>query len=603
MQQILKAVKFVFVFFTLVMFVNISKTDVYAADFKFDYDNYYQVFTNGNTQVRHDITITNLVSDYYTANFTFIFTSNDVTNISAWDSQGKIIPEINSLDNKTSIKLNFNEKVVGLNKQNHFSIQYDTTDIANKKGNIWEIIIPGMEKNDQMTSYNVHVQVPPEFGSPSSMTPPPSVENLWTLADIKQGGINIIYGQKQVYKYDLNYSLKNTSILPQLQEIALPPDTAFQSVILASLSIKPENVYIDSDGNWMATFLLKPNSHVNINAQGYIFTYMKPNPVYSSNLSPSQKAAYTKPLKYWELNTTIDKNVPLTSAEDIYGFVVNDLSYDFSTATTSGSLRNGADYIVEHPSQAKCLDFADLFVALARRANIPAREIHGFAYTTNSKLQPLSQTSDILHAWPEYYNENEHLWIPIDPTWGNTTHGIDYFNKLDFNHIALAILGKYSDYPYPAGSFYNSEPQKNVFITPTDESISLPQPKFTVENILKPIISGINNSINLIIYNSGEVIIPAQKIILTTNMPLIYDANLNAIPPFGHLELPIKIKPDFSLNNQQLAINIDAAQNHQSVLINIKPFYLYGFPFSIILLICIIIVVPLSFYAQRKFKK
>jgi transglutaminase-like putative cysteine protease len=51
-----------------------------------------------------------------------------------------------------------------------------------------------------------------------------------------------------------------------------------------------------------------------------------------------------------------------------------------------------------------CLEFTDLFIAIARAAGIPAREIDGFGYTQNAINRPISIDEDILHAWPEYYD-------------------------------------------------------------------------------------------------------------------------------------------------------------------------------------------------------
>ncbi len=63
----------------------------------------------------------------------------------------------------------------------------------------------------------------------------------------------------------------------------------------------------------------------------------------------------------------------------------------------------------------------------------------------------MSLVKDVLHAWPEYYDESKKTWIMIDPTWGNTTHGMDYFSSLDFEHITFVIKGLSSTYPVPAG--------------------------------------------------------------------------------------------------------------------------------------------------------
>src|SRR5581483_5024862 len=82
------------------------------------------------------------------------------------------------------------------------------------------------------------------------------------------------------------------------------------------------------------------------------------------------------------------------------------------------------------------------------------------AYTQNTTQRPLSLLKDILHAWPEYYDDKKMTWIMVDPTWGNTTGGVDYFNLLDFDHFVFTIDGQSSVNPLPAGAYKNSE-QKN----------------------------------------------------------------------------------------------------------------------------------------------
>ena len=59
------------------------------------------------------------------------------------------------------------------------------------------------------------------------------------------------------------------------------------------------------------------------------------------------------------------------------------------------------------------MEFTDLFVAIARAAGIPARESVGYAYTTNSRLRPLSLVTDVLHAWPEYYDADKKIWVHL----------------------------------------------------------------------------------------------------------------------------------------------------------------------------------------------
>ncbi len=65
---------------------------------------------------------------------------------------------------------------------------------------------------------------------------------------------------------------------------------------------------------------------------------------------------------------------------------------------------------------------------------MPLRKTIGFG--------PLSLIADVLHAWPEYYDQQQNVWVAIDPTWADTTGGIDYFSKLDLRHLTFAIQGQ-----------------------------------------------------------------------------------------------------------------------------------------------------------------
>jgi len=68
----------------------------------------------------------------------------------------------------------------------------------------------------------------------------------------------------------------------------------------------------------------------------------------------------------------------------------------------------------------------------------------------------------MLHSWAEFYDPN-FGWIPVDPTWG-TTSGIDYFTKLDTNHLAFVVKGADSEYPFPAGTYRVDTDEKQVNI-------------------------------------------------------------------------------------------------------------------------------------------
>jgi hypothetical protein len=169
--------------------------------------------------------------------------------------------------------------------------------------------------------------------------------------------------------------------------------------------------------------------------------------------------------KYWQINK-VDSIKNITQPKDIYDFVTNTLQYDYKKLDLNNK-RLGANAVLMQTNQAVCMEFTDLFIAISREKGIYSREIQGYGFSLDPRLQPLSLSSDILHAWPEYYDLKTENWIAIDPTWGNTS-GIDYFSSFDLNHITFVIHGKDPDYPLPAG-MYKIEKSRDVSIKPVIE--------------------------------------------------------------------------------------------------------------------------------------
>lgn len=146
-------------------------------------------------------------------------------------------------------------------------------------------------------------------------------------------------------------------------------------------------------------------------------------------------------------------------------------------------------------------------------------------------MQPLSLISDILHSWPEYWDDTRQNWIPVDPTWESTSE-IDYFNNFDLKHIAFVIHGKNSTYPLSAGSYKSENFSKDVFV----EFSSLP--------------SEINNNINITYEIKNKLNLFTKKLvvnIINNKTSAIYNiypkvnfpdhetevGNIPVIPPLG----------------------------------------------------------------------
>ncbi len=579
MRTILQFFLIHFVVYSIIAFLaymNIPISAVYAAgEFLADYDVEYAVSPKGTTIVTQNITLTNQLTNLYPKQYSILLDTTRIKNVIAYDSRGVITPEISQKDDKTKILLNFNDNVVGIGKKLTFTLRFENDDIAKKLGFIWEINIPGVANDPDLYTYFVSLKVPSSFGENAYMSPLPGFGKRWDKEQMTHGGISAAYGQKQLFTLDLSYFLENNTITPKTYEIALPPNTAFQEVTILRISPQPLTVKKDTDGNWLALYDLPPQRKISIEAKINVATTLTPNPSYQEDIQ--DLSAYTKPLKHWETRDPkiIELAQTYTTPRAIYDYVRQTLSYDY-TRVNQNPIRKGALQALASPKTAICMEFTDLFIAIARAAGIPAREVVGYAYTTNSKLRPLSLVNDILHAWPQYYDQKTGKWISIDPTWANTTGGVDYFTKLDFNHIIFAIHGISSEYPYPAGFYKQSgKVGKDVNVT-FSQSVpnTLPKKLLVTYNIPKIVTAGFSTKGSIVIKNdSGTSVSDVDIQIQSTPIDIAITRHEYNVPPFSTIELPISINISNYLLSDKGRITTIVSGEMSNYFFDIQPSY------------------------------
>lgn len=428
----------------------------------------YNVASNGNTVVQQKFQITNKKPTVFAKQYALEVGAAKLGDVKAFDSNGNIPVQVVDTTNKTSIALTFNDEVVGEGKSRNFTIQFSNPDTAVISGNVLEVYIPRLSNVQDYSNYSVTLHTPVRFGRPARITPNnftigQDTSNVTLQFNSLHGeSISALFGQKQIFDYTLRYNLENPTGNTGLIQVALPPDTEYQKVNYASLDPQPQEMSRDSDGNWIATYEIGAQNNLEVFLTGKVSIYLEPQ---EGIYIPKPDITLLQSQKYWEADAGQIKELAqkFTTPRAIYDYVVSHLTYNYSKVNGSVE-RLGALAILNQPKNAVCQEFADLFIAMARAANIPARRDTGFAYTANSRLRPLSLVEDVLHAWPEYYDQTKNTWIPIDPTWGNTTGGINYFDQFDFNHIVFAINGASSTTPYAAGS-YKRENQNTKDVT------------------------------------------------------------------------------------------------------------------------------------------
>lgn len=567
----------IFLLIFLPLGFHISKPASASPNFTTDYQVVYDVQDTGITKTDITISLTNKTVKNFVTDYQMILGFDDISNFKSSDVEGDIKPKLEKTSKGYSVSLPLNRKAVGLGSKNSFKISFDTKSIARQGGDIWEINIPGISNPSEFNNFTVEVKHPASFGKPSYIKPDFGKQSLiFDKNTLGKSGISIGFGGEQKYHFDLVYHIKNPNLFPTKSTIALPSDNSSQRIFIKDINPKPNSITVDRDGNWIAEYSLSPAQRKDITVKGNSIVQLVPN---SSQLTTDEEKLYTKPTKFWQSDDPEIKKLSEEhkTPEEIYNFVVKTLKYDFKRVSENKS-RMGALNALTNPYSAVCREYTDLFIAIARAAGIPTREINGFAHTENSNERPLSLVQDVLHSWPEYYDSEKKAWIMIDPTWGATTGGVDYFNILDFDHFAFVTKGVSDSSPIPAGGYKSEKEQnsKDVKVTFSKESFDQTEKASLTASISGQNIAGLPIKIKIEIKNEGPGALLPQSFRVSSKdlSPKEQETRTPLIPPMGKHIVEVKFNPTNILTKKATAFTMRFADNTIEKNINIIPFFL-----------------------------
>ncbi len=553
-------------FLVLIIFFLISPNIIFAND-EFDISQQikYQINESGSALVTQHIELTNNYSQIYPKEYQINLSSNKIENITGSDDLGNIVQKIDQQNDSTIINLVFNQTNTGKGQITKFNLNYEIKDLAQQKGNTWEITLPENQSIGHQNQIETYINVPSFFGNLSfaSVLPKNNITlnnqtELYFKSISKPQKILLIFGDYQLFDFKFKYFLKNNTSETKDMFIPFPPETDSQKITYRSIVPIPKNIEIDSDGNFLAKYTLSPNQEIEINLDGQV-------KIIHTNLNYSniKSEDYLISKLFWETNDSSLINIAsrLKNVKDIYNYVINTLNY--KTNDYDSSSRQGAVMAINFPNQSLCTEFTDLFITLCRIKGIPAREVQGFAYSNNTKIKPININTDVLHAWPQYYDFSQQAWVSVDPTWEKTTNGIDYFNDLDPNHFAFVFHGLDSQQPFPPGSYKNNQDIKTVNVEFAKNELEIEQlplilksnskliqpPKIEIFNPNSTSISSINLSIN------------------STN----YQKNIKFIPPYSSIEVKTPSNNFFmslNPNNYKIKLNYDNKELNLKISFN-----------------------------------
>lgn len=583
---------YIFLIFSIISFFILPTHKVLAVnEFSTTYDITYRVTGDGSVAVNQNINLTNKLANIYATQYQLTLSSTNIKDVWAKDEEGNLlIPQIEIKENSTLIKMDFPNKVVGKDKVLKFNLGYISTDYALKNGRVLEISIPSMAEIENLTNYGISLIIPSQFDEPSYIYPKPvkitktneAKTYFFNKQNLKDQSITATFGSYQIFDFNINYHLYNPNSSTKTYEITLPPDDNYQQVFYKKIEPVPDQIIVDFDGNWLASYKLKAKEKTDINATGSVYIYLQNRPEFSfkKNLD---LAKYLQPQPFWESSDPAiqTKAKELKTAQNIYNYVTKNLIYDYGRLNKNIE-RMGALQTLTNINSAICMEFTDLFIALTRAAGIPSREVNGYAFTNNAKLRPLSLSLDVLHAWPQYYDPDKKNWISVDPTWENTTGGIDFFHKMDLNHFSFVFHGLDSSLPLAPGSYKLDENSSKDINISFGKEVTLKENIEVDLNFPDSIIVGWPLRGKIIITNFGNTALYNKNIILSIpdflNSELSY--NFEVLPPYGKWEQDIMLGNNnfFKAGEKEIKLTCGNQQyTHKIILKSIIPSPLINF--------------------------
>jgi len=440
------------------------------SNFNIDTKLTYQVESSGSTKVVEDYTVSGGSSNTYLDRITLSTPVDDAREIQANYADGGAIPFATAVKTSTKqgytysyveIALKFPRKNTG-GAAWKFQVSYTTAKLVDNKGLARTLYVPALSSDSTSSgTYSVYVTVPRDFDQPRSSGAVPTSEGIvdgravysFAQEDLAKQAVALTFGDKTIYNVNFNFPLRNDGAIPRTLTVTLPPDTSSQKVYVKSLDPRPRATRLDADGNVLADYIVPPKSSLtvktDISAEVRYLEYDLSASGTKSDIPASLAKTYTMPTKYWQsLNPDIIVKAKQAAAGSdkvadqvraIHKTVVETLTYN--DAKIKYNVRQGALKALQNPTNAVCLEYSDLMVALLRAQGIPARMPVGYAYTGDLKAS--KEVADSLHSWVEAYIPNVG-WVNVDPTWGEK---YDNFGKSDLDHFAFAIWGKDDSLP------------------------------------------------------------------------------------------------------------------------------------------------------------
>ncbi|HSX14721.1 MAG TPA: transglutaminase family protein [Candidatus Saccharimonadales bacterium] len=442
-----------------------------AASFNFNAHITYRVENATTTAVTETYTVTNQTAREFLTQVKLTTPVDTISGLEAHYSDGGNIPLTSaaSQSNQSGVPYNYQQLTLAFPRQNFgsgktwtFVVSYSATGLIESHGGAHTVFVPAIAQDASIGAYTARVDVPQDFGAPHFRGAQPAASGAspgrlyfdFNQSTLSNQSLALSFGNATIYQANFNFPLHNDSRLAKTMTITLPPNLNNQHITIESLDPKPAGTRLDTDGNILADYRVPARTHLVVKTlvTGEV-KYLDYNLAASGKQSdiPSDLVkTYTAGTKYWQTDGSVaaaakqinQPNAPvIDNVRASYQYVVDHLTYN--PDKIKFNIRQGAAKALANPTNAVCLEYSDLLVALLRAQGIPARMPVGYGYSGNLKAS--DSVVDSLHSWVEAYVPGIG-WMTLDPTWGEK---FDLFGQSDLDHFAFAVWGGNDQLPVP----------------------------------------------------------------------------------------------------------------------------------------------------------
>ncbi len=244
--------------------------------------------------------------------------------------------------------------------------------------------------------------------------------------------------QNNTVELNLSYDFFTPGQTFRTSLIVILPQTipGKQNILSIKYSPKPSRFFYENGNRYAEYVFVKPKRRMKveiiIRAELFRYDLLTAREKREQDLFEDSELEYfLKQERYIEkddrqiqqIAESIEGQTEAAIVKNIYNYVIDNLEY-----TLHGKKDWGAVKALQR-KKGDCTEYADLFVAICRAKNIPARVVTGYTMRFDNDSPK--------HNWAEVYLQN-YGWVPFDPSGGDVEHFI--FRNRAFDRLRPVYL-------------------------------------------------------------------------------------------------------------------------------------------------------------------